>query len=51
MRRVYGDRSSAVEASVWQDISAQTMGKLAEALTAFLDAGRERGVLRGDVDA
>ena len=51
MRRVYGDRSSAVEAVVWQDISAQTMGKLAEALTAFLDAGRQQGVLRGDVDA
>ena len=51
MRRVYGDRSSAVEAVVWQDISAQTMGKLAEALTALLDAGREQGVLRGDVDA
>jgi AcrR family transcriptional regulator len=42
---------AAVEASVWQDISAQTMGKLATALTALLDAGRERGVLRGDVDA
>ena len=42
---------AAVEASVWQDISAQTMGKLAEALTALLDAGREQGVLRGDVDA
>ncbi|MCV7135354.1 TetR/AcrR family transcriptional regulator [Mycobacterium hodleri] len=42
---------AAVEASVWQDISAQTMGKLAEALTALLDAGRERGVLRADVDA
>ena len=42
---------AAVEASVWQDISAHTMGKLAEALTALLDAGRERGVLRADVDA
>ena len=42
---------AAVEASVWQDISAQTMGKLAEALTALLDAGRQQGVLRGDVDA
>ena len=42
---------AAVEASVWQDISAQTPGKLAEALTALLDAGREQGVLRGDVDA
>ncbi len=51
MRRVYGDRSPAVEAVVWQDISAQTMGKLAEALTALLDAGREQGVLRGDVDS
>ena len=42
---------AAVEASVWQDISAQTMGKLAEALTALLDAGRDDGALRGDVDA
>ncbi|MCV7424184.1 TetR/AcrR family transcriptional regulator [Mycobacterium yunnanensis] len=42
---------AAVEASVWQDISAQTMGKLAEALTALLDAGRDQGALRGDVDA
>lgn len=42
---------AAVEASVWQDISGQTMGKLAGALTALLEAGREQGVLRGDVDA
>ncbi|MEU0496069.1 helix-turn-helix domain-containing protein [Mycobacterium sp. NPDC006124] len=42
---------AAVEALVWQDISAQTTGKLGEALTALLDAGRERGVLRSDVDA
>ncbi|OPX11076.1 TetR/AcrR family transcriptional regulator [Mycobacterium sp. AT1] len=42
---------AAVEASVWQDISAQTPGKLAGALSALLDAGREQGVLRGDVDA
>lgn len=41
---------AAVDASVWQDISAQTMGKLAEALSALLGAGREQGVLRGDVD-
>ena len=42
---------AAVEASVWQDIGAQTLGKLGEALTALLAAGREKGVLRGDVDS
>ena len=42
---------AAVEASVWQDIGAQTLGKLGEALTALLTAGREKGVLRGDVDS
>lgn len=40
----------AVGASMWQDISAQTLGKLGEALTALLKAGREQGVLRDDVD-
>jgi AcrR family transcriptional regulator len=42
---------AAVEASVWQDIGAQTLGKLGEALTALLDAGRASGVLRDDVDS
>lgn len=42
---------SAVEASVWSDISAQTPGKLSEALTTLLDAGRRQGVFRDDVDS
>lgn len=42
---------AAVEASVWQDIGAQTPGKLGEALTALLAAGRADGVLRDDVDS
>ena len=42
---------AAVDASVWHDISAQTMGKLAEALTALLAAGRERACSAVDVDA
>ena len=42
---------AAVEASVWQDIGAQTMGKLGDALDALLRAGREADVLRGDVDS
>lgn len=41
---------AAVEASVWRDISAQTPGKLGEALTALLAAGRADGVLRDDLD-
>jgi len=42
---------AAVEASVWGDISAQTPGKLSEALTALLDVGRTQSVLRDDVDS
>jgi AcrR family transcriptional regulator len=42
---------AAVEASVWQDIGAQTLGKLGEALGVLLAAGRASGVLRGDVDS
>ena len=42
---------AAVEASVWQDIGAQTMGKLGTALDALLAAGRAAGALRGDVDS
>ena len=42
---------AAVESSVWGDISAQTPGKLSEALDALLDAGRRQATLRDDVDA
>lgn len=42
---------AAVEASVWGDISAQTPGKLSEALSALLDAGRAQALIRDDVDS
>lgn len=42
---------AAVEASVWEDIGSKTLGKLGDALTALLAAGRAEGVLRGDVDS
>lgn len=42
---------AAVEASVWQDIGSKTMGKLGDALTALLTAGRGSGTLRSDVDS
>lgn len=42
---------AVVEASVWRDISAQTPGKLGQALGMLLEAGRQRGLLRGDIDA
>lgn len=41
---------AAVEASIWQDIAAQTPGKLSDALGALLAAGRGTGDLRDDVD-
>jgi AcrR family transcriptional regulator len=41
---------AVVEASVWRDISAQTPGKLGEALGVLLEAGRQQGVLRSDLD-
>ncbi|WP_216847513.1 TetR/AcrR family transcriptional regulator [Arthrobacter sp. SLBN-53] len=42
---------AAVEASVWRDIASHTPGKLGDALGALLEAGRDSGVLRADVDA
>ena len=42
---------AAVEASVWQDIAAQTPGKLGEAVNALLAAGRDAGDVRADVDS
>ena len=42
---------AAVEASVWRDIGAHTLGKLGDSLNALLAAGRAKGVLRGDVDS
>jgi len=42
---------AAVEASVWKDLSAHSLGPIGEALTLLLDAGRSAGVIRADVDA
>ncbi|SDL19164.1 TetR/AcrR family transcriptional regulator [Nonomuraea jiangxiensis] len=42
---------AAVEAGVWQDLSAHSLGPIGEALTTLLDAGKAEGVIRPDVDA
>ena len=42
---------AALEASVWKDLSARSLGPIGEALTLLLDAGRAVGVIRADVDA
>lgn len=42
---------AAVEASVWKDLSAHSLGPIGEAITLLLDAGRARGVVRADADA
>ena len=49
--RVKGRIIDAVEASVWTSISAQTHGRLGEALALLLGAGASAGLLRGDVDS
>jgi AcrR family transcriptional regulator len=41
---------AAVEAAVWRDIAARTPGKLGEALTALLAAGRAAGQVRADLE-
>jgi AcrR family transcriptional regulator len=42
---------AAVEVSVWQDLSAHSLGPIGDALTTLLDAGKAEGTLRPDVDA
>jgi AcrR family transcriptional regulator len=42
---------AAVEASVWRDLSARSLGPIGEALTLLLEAGRAADVVRPDVDA
>ncbi|GAA3584788.1 TetR/AcrR family transcriptional regulator [Nonomuraea rosea] len=42
---------AAVEAGVWQDLSAHSLGPIGAALTALLDAGKAEGAIRSDVDA
>jgi AcrR family transcriptional regulator len=42
---------AAVEAAVWQDLSAHSRGPIGDALTLLLDSGKADGSLRPDVDA
>jgi AcrR family transcriptional regulator len=42
---------AAVEASVWRDLSAHSLGPIGDALTVLLDAGKADGTIRPDVDA
>ena len=42
---------AALEASVWTDLSAHSLGPIGEALTLLLDAGRASGAIRPGVDA
>lgn len=42
---------AAVEASVWQDLSAHSLGPIGEAITLLLEAGRVSQVIRPEVDA
>lgn len=42
---------AAVEAGVWQGLSAKSLGPIGDAVTALLDAGAADGTLRSDVDA
>ncbi|MET7465470.1 TetR/AcrR family transcriptional regulator [Nonomuraea sp. NPDC005501] len=42
---------AAVEAAVWQDLSAHSLGPIGAALTELLDAGKAAGTIRPDVDA
>jgi AcrR family transcriptional regulator len=41
---------AAVEASVWQDLAAHSLGPIGDALTIFLDAGKADGTIRSDID-
>ncbi|MBE7162413.1 MAG: TetR family transcriptional regulator, partial [Williamsia herbipolensis] len=42
---------TAVSASTWSDVSSTTHGRLGEAVTALLDAGRAAGDFREGIDA
>jgi AcrR family transcriptional regulator len=42
---------AAVEAAVWTDLSAHSIGPIGDALTTLLNAGKADGSLRSDVDA
>lgn len=42
---------AAVEASIWKDLSAHSLGPIGEAITLLLEAGRKSKVIRPEVDA
>ncbi|MFB4271627.1 TetR/AcrR family transcriptional regulator [Nonomuraea sp. GTA35] len=42
---------AAVEAGLWQDLSAHSLGPIGETLSTFLDAGKAEGTIRPDIDA
>jgi AcrR family transcriptional regulator len=42
---------AAVEVSVWQDLSAHSLGPIGAAVTILLDAGKAEGSIRRDIDA
>ena len=42
---------AAVEAAVWKNLSAHSLGPIGDALTMLLDAGKADGSIRHDVDA
>jgi len=42
---------AALEASVWKDLSAHSLGPIGDAITVLLEAGRAAGVIREGVDA
>ena len=41
---------AAVEAAVWRDLSAHSLGPIGDALAMLLDAGKADGSIRRDVD-
>lgn len=42
---------AAVEVAVWQDLSRHSHGPIGDAMTALLNAGKDNGTIRADVDA
>ena len=42
---------AALEASVWKDLSAHSLGPIGEAVSVLLEAGRATGVIRPEADA
>jgi AcrR family transcriptional regulator len=42
---------AALEASVWKDLSAHSLGPIGDAISVLLSAGRAAGVIRAEADA